>query len=127
MMKFENMGKKAVILALLLIVTAVALFAGYAAITLNVNYSKGERVGYVQKFSEKGWLCKTWEGELQMLPVPGAMPEKFLFSVRDESLISKLNTSMGKKLALSYEQHKGVPTNCFGESEYYAVAVKLLE
>ena len=126
-MKFENMGKKAVILALLLIVTVGALFAGYVAITLNVSYSKGERVGYVQKFSEKGWLCKTWEGELQMLPVPGAMPEKFLFSVRDKSLISKINASMGKKLALSYEQHKGVPTKCFGESESYAVAAKPLE
>ena len=126
-MTFENIGKKAAIIALLLIITAGALFAGYVAIALNVSYSKGERVGYVQKFSEKGWLCKTWEGELQMLPVPGAMPEKFLFSVRDESLISKINASMGKKLSLSYEQHKGVPTNCFGESEYYAVGAKPLE
>ncbi|MEI6827431.1 MAG: hypothetical protein WCK54_17695 [Desulfuromonadales bacterium] len=126
-MTFENMGKKATILALLVIVTAGALFAGYVMIVLNVSYSKGERVGYVQKFSEKGWLCKTWEGELQMLPVPGAMPEKFLFSVRDESLISKINASMGKRLALSYEQHKGVPTNCFGESEYFAVGAKPLE
>ena len=126
-MKFENMGKKAVILALLLIVTVGALFAGYVAIALNVSYSKGERVGYVQKFSEKGWLCKTWEGELQMLPVPGAMPEKFLFSVRDQAMINKLNASFGKKVSLSYEQHKGVPTNCFGESEYYAVGAKPLE
>ena len=126
-MTFENIGKKAAIIALLLVVTAGALFAGYVMIVLNVSYSKGERVGYVQKFSEKGWLCKTWEGELQMLPVPGAMPEKFLFSVRDKSLIAKINTTMGKKLALSYEQHKGVPTNCFGESEYYAVAAKPLE
>jgi hypothetical protein len=126
-MTFDNIGKKAAIIALLLVVTAGALFAGYVMIVLNVSYSKGERVGYVQKFSEKGWLCKTWEGELQMLPVPGAMPEKFLFSVRDKSLISKINATMGKKLALSYEQHKGVPTNCFGESEYYAVGAKALE
>jgi hypothetical protein len=126
-MTFENIGKKAVLLSLLLVVSAGALFAGYVAIVLNVSYSKGERVGYVQKFSEKGWLCKTWEGELQMLPVPGAMPEKFLFSVRDESMISKINASMGKRLALSYEQHKGVPTNCFGESEYFAVGAKPLE
>ena len=126
-MTFENIGKKAAIIALLLVVTAGALFAGYVMIVLNVSYSKGERVGYVQKFSEKGWLCKTWEGELQMLPVPGAIPEKFLFSVRDKSLIGKINATMGKKLALSYEQHKGVPTNCFGESEYYAVAAKPLE
>lgn len=126
-MTFENIGKKAALIVVLLVVTAAALFAGYVMIVLNVSYSKGERVGYVQKFSEKGWLCKTWEGELQMLPVPGAIPEKFLFSVRDESLINRINATMGKKLALSYEQHKGVPTSCFGESEYYAVGAKALE
>ena|ERR1035437_388206 len=123
----KEIKKKAVRIVLLLMVAVVALCAGYVMIVLNWSYSKGERVGYVQKFSEKGWLCKTWEGELQMLPVPGALPEKFLFSVRDKTLISKINSSMGKKLALSYEQHKGVPTTCFGESEYFAVDAKALE
>ena len=126
-MTIEDIGKKATKIALFLLVMAGLLFAGYVTVVLKWSYSKGERVGYVQKFSEKGWLCKTWEGELQMLPVPGAMPEKFLFSVRDKALIEKINASMGKKLALSYEQHKGVPTSCFGESEYYAIAVKPLE
>lgn len=126
-MTIEEIGKKAVKVFLLLIVIAVVLSAGYVTIVLNLSYSKGERVGYVQKFSEKGWLCKTWEGELQMLPVPGAIPEKFLFSVRDKELVGKINASMGKKLSLSYEQHKGIPTNCFGESEYFAVGAKTLE
>lgn len=123
----EEIRKKAVRIALLLIVAVVVLSAGYIMIVLNWSYSKGERVGYVQKFSEKGWLCKTWEGELQMLPVPGALPEKFLFSVRDKTLISKINSSLGKKVVLSYEQHKGVPTTCFGESEYFTVDAKALE
>jgi len=126
-MTIEEIGKKAVKVILLLIVIAVALSAGYVMIVLNVSYSKGERVGYIQKFSEKGWLCKTWEGELQMLPVPGAIPEKFLFSVRDKELVGKINASMGKKLSISYEQHKGIPTNCFGESEYFAVGARTLE
>lgn len=126
-MTIDEIRKKAIKATLLLIITAIIISAGYVVVVLNWSYSKGERVGYVQKFSEKGWLCKTWEGELQMLPVPGAMPEKFLFSVRDKELIGKINASMGKKLALSYEQHKGVPTSCFGESEYYAVAAKPLE
>jgi len=126
-MTIEEIGKKAVKVFLLLIVIAVALSAGYVMIVLNVSYSKGERVGYIQKFSEKGWLCKTWEGELQMLPVPGAIPEKFLFSVRDKELVGKINASMGKKLSISYEQHKGIPTNCFGESEYFAVGARTLE
>ena len=70
--------KKAIKISVLLIVTVIVLCTGYVMTVLNWSYSKGERIGYVQKFSEKGWLCKTWEGELQMLPVPGAIPEKFL-------------------------------------------------
>ena len=119
--------KKAFKIALLLIVVVVVLSTGYMMIVFNWSYSKGERIGYVQKFSEKGWLCKTWEGELQMLPVPGAIPEKFLFSVRDKAVISKINVSLGKKVSLSYEQHKGIPTTCFGESEYFAVDATSLE
>ena len=123
----EEFKKKAVRMALLVIVFAVALSAGYVMIVLNWSYSKGERIGYVQKFSEKGWLCKTWEGELQMLPVPGAVPEKFLFSVRDPAVVGKINSSLGKKVSLYYEQHKGIPTTCFGESEYFAVDARTLE
>lgn len=123
----DEIRKKAIKYALLMMMTAGALFTGYVVFVLNWSYSKGERVGYVQKFSEKGWLCKTWEGELQMLPVPGALPEKFLFSVRDKALITTINSTMGKKLSLSYEQHKGIPTSCFGESEYFAVRAKTLE
>jgi len=126
-MKGSEIKKKAIIIALLLIVSAVLLFAGYIAIVLNWSYAKGERIGYVQKFSEKGWLCKTWEGELQMLPIPGALPEKFLFSVRDKSVINKINASMGKKVSLFYEQHIGIPTTCLGESEYFGVDAKVLE
>jgi len=126
-MTIDEIRKKAVIITVLLFVAVIVLCTGYVFIVLNWSYSKGDRVGYVQKFSEKGWLCTTWEGELQMLPIPGALPEKFLFSVRDKTLISKLNASMGKRLSLSYEQHKGVPTTCFGESEYFAVDAKVLE
>jgi len=122
-----ELKKKVVKIALLLMVVAAALCTGYMMIVFNWSYAKGERIGYVQKFSEKGWLCKTWEGELQMLPVPGAIPEKFLFSVRDKTVIDRINSSMGKKISLFYEQHKGIPTNCFGESEYFGVDTKVLE
>jgi hypothetical protein len=126
-MTFEEIRKKTVRIALLLILVAGVLAAGYVKIALTWSYSKGERIGYIQKFSEKWWLCNTWEGELQMLPVPGALPEKFNFSVRDRNVINKLNSSMGKKVSLFYEQHKGIPTNCFGESEYFAVDARVLE
>jgi hypothetical protein len=119
--------KKALKVVLLLFVVAAALCTGYMMVVLNWSYSKGERIGYVQKFSEKGWLCKTWEGELQMLPVPGGVPEKFIFSVRDKAMIAKINSSLGKKVSLSYQQHKGIPTTCFGESEYFAVDARTLE
>jgi hypothetical protein len=123
----QEMKKKAVRTALLLIVAVVVLSVGYVMIAFNWSFAKGERIGYVQKFSEKGWLCKTWEGELQMLPIPGAVPEKFLFSVRDQAVVGKINSSMGKKVSLFYEQHKGIPTTCFGESEYFAVDARPLE
>lgn len=127
LMTFEEIQKKAVRVVVLLIIAAVVLAGAYTKIALTWSYSKGERIGYIQKFSEKGWLCKTWEGELQMLPVPGALPEKFNFSVRDGTVITKLNSSMGRKVTLFYEQHKGIPTTCFGESEYFAVDARVLE
>lgn len=123
----EEIRKKVVKIVVILILAVVVLSAGYVMIVLNWSYSKGERIGYIQKFSEKGWLCKTWEGELQMLPVPGALPEKFLFSVRDKAAIDKINSSMGKKVSIFYEQHIGIPTNCLGESEYFAVDARALE
>jgi len=109
------------------IILIIALAALYTWASLTWSYSKGERTGYVQKFSSKGWLCKTWEGELTMLPLQGMVPEKFIFSVRDDAVAASINRSMSKKLALTYEQHKGVPTNCFGESEYFVTAVKVIE
>jgi len=119
--------KKAIKIGALLVVAVAVLCTGYIYAVFNWSYSKGERVGYIQKFSEKGWLCKTWEGELQMLPLPGAIPEKFIFSVRDDTLIKKINSISGKKSSIFYEQHKGIPTSCFGESEYFVVDVKILE
>lgn len=106
---------------------ALAIFGGYTWFSLTWSYSEGERTGYVQKFSHKGWLCKTWEGELTMLPVQGMVPEKFPFSVRNDALAETITKNMAKRMALTYEQHKGIPTSCFGESEYFVTSVKLLE
>ncbi|MBJ6798541.1 hypothetical protein [Geomonas propionica] len=120
--------KSKAIKALVAVLVAIAvLAAGYMYAVLNWSFSKGDRVGYVQKFSEKGWVSKTWEGELQMLPVPGTIPERFPFSVRDKAVVTKINAALGKKVSLSYEQHKGIPTTLFGESEYFIVDVKALE
>jgi hypothetical protein len=113
-------------LATLLIVPAI-VFSLWAWITLGYVYSTGERAGYAQKLSQRGWLCKTWEGELAMVNLPGAMPEIFRFSVRNDSLAMLLERNLGKRVSLSYEQHKGVPTSCFAETEYFITNVRILE
>ncbi len=105
----------------------VALFGGYTWVVLNWSYSSGERAGYVQKFSHKGWLCKTWEGELAMVTMPGTLTEKFEFSVRDAAVAQKLNDSMGQRVSLHYEQHLGVPTSCFGETQYFVSDIRVVE
>ncbi|MBA2708604.1 MAG: hypothetical protein H0U59_12440 [Gemmatimonadaceae bacterium] len=114
-----------ILLSVLLI--PLGLAAAWAAITLNYTYSNGERAGYVQKLSKKGWLCKTWEGELAMANLPGAMPEIFRFSVRSDSMAKLLEKNLGKRVSVSYEQHRGVPTSCFAETEYYITNVRLVE
>ena len=107
-----------------IIAVPVLLFALYTWIALNYTYSRGERAGYVQKFSQKGWICKTWEGELAMANLPGAMPEIFRFTVRDDAIARRIEQSMGRRVSLSYDQHRGIPTSCFGETEYFVTNVR---
>jgi hypothetical protein len=108
---------------LLLIIAIVA----WTWIALRYSYSTGERVGYIQKISKKGWVCKTWEGELAMLNQPGVPPQIFNFSVRDEAVAQNILTYAGDRVNLTYEQHRGVPTSCFGETEYFVTNVKPLK
>ncbi|MFN9186073.1 MAG: hypothetical protein ACK5WG_05970, partial [Betaproteobacteria bacterium] len=101
----------------------VVLVPLYFLAALGWNYSTGERAGWVQKFSHKGWLCKTWEGELALVSMPGATQEKFLFTVRDEAVAQEINRAMGKRVSLHYEQKVGLPTRCFGETRHYVTRV----
>ena len=118
-------SKQRVVFVLAGLVVGVALiFAADVAIALSWSYSTGERAGYLQKLSSKGWICKTWEGEQSLVSLPGATPEKFLFTVRDDAVVAQLNAAMGKRVTLNYEQHKGLPTSCFGETEYFVTGMK---
>jgi hypothetical protein len=110
-------------LAGLVLVLALGL-VGYTAAVLAVPYSSGQRTGYVQKLSHKGWVCKTYEGELAMTTVPGTAPQIFRFTVRDENVARAIDEASGSQVVLDYEQHVGVPTNCFGETEYYVTRVR---
>jgi hypothetical protein len=109
---------------LLLLLIPLVVFALYVWFALRWSYSEGERAGYVQKFSRKGWVCKTWEGELAMVNLPGTLPEIFRFTVRDDATAAAINESMGRRVTLHYEEHRGIPTSCFGETGYFVDAVR---
>ena len=107
------------------LIAVILGLAGFTWLTLNWAYSEGERAGFVQKFSRKGWVCKTWEGELAMVTLPGTVAERFPFTVRDPAVAATLNVNIGKRMALHYEQHKWIPTSCFGETEYFVTAAQV--
>jgi hypothetical protein len=112
----------------ILIVAAIILLpilyiTAKAGISLAYTYAAGERAGFVQKFSQKGWLCKTWEGEMAQTTQPGVPPLIWDFTVRNDSVAALINAQIGKRVALHYKQHKGVPTSCFGETEYFVDGV----
>ena len=111
--------RRASVLLASVVVAAIVLSALYMAIVLHWSYSEGERAGYLQKLSRKGWLCKTWEGEILLSSMPGAIPERFAFTVRDENVVRQLQAAMGQRVQLSYAQHVGLPTSCFGETSYF--------
>jgi hypothetical protein len=109
------------------VILPVIVFALYTWSALTWTYSSGERAGYVQKLSKKGWICKTWEGEMALVSIPGTVSEKFYFTVRDDSIAALINQTIGKRVAVMYQQHKGIPTSCFGDTEYFVAGLKVVE
>lgn len=122
-----TLSRKAKLIIAGVIALPIVLFALFTWSSLSWVYSEGDRAGYVQKFSKMGWLCKTWEGELSMVALPGSTPEKFYFTVKSDSVATLINSSLGKRVAIHYQQHKGVPTSCFGLTEYYVTNVRTVE
>ena len=115
---------KLVTTLVLLIVVAILISVLWMFIALRFPYSTGERAGYLQKISKRGWLCKTWEGDLQLTAQPGVAPEMFAFSTRSDSIAAELNKVTGQRVVLTYEQHKGLPRKCFGETDYFVIGVR---
>ena len=119
------MSLKRLFLALLLL---ALLAAAYFAVVLNWSYSSGERAGWIQKLSDKGWICKTWEGELALVSLPGSSTvEKFQFTVRDDQVAAEIAKVMGRRVTLHYEEKVGLPTSCFGETRHFVTKVTLTE
>ena len=114
------------ILALVLL-TPVLLVALYTVVALSWSYSEGQRAGYLQKFSKKGWLCKTWEGELALSTVPGVAPTMWNFTVRKEATARQINLALGRRVLMYYQEHRGVPTSCFGDTSYFVDSVRIVQ
>ena len=109
----------------LIAVLVALLVAAWLTAALKWSYSTGERAGWVQKLSNKGWLCKTWEGELALVSLPGSTAEKFNFTVHDDAVAAQITKVIGKRVALHYEEKVGLPTSCFGETRYFVTGVTL--
>ncbi len=110
-----------------IIIAFVVVLGGYILFLTTWSYSSGERAGWVQKLSSKGWLCKTWEGEMAMVSTPGATVEKFHFTVWDDNVAEQINKVMGKRVSLHYEEKVGIPTSCFGDTRYFITKVSRAE
>ena len=119
----KKRNKAMIALLSLLLVPAVAI-ALWIWIALGFVYSTGDRAGYLQKISKKGWICKTWEGEIAMTPMPGATPQYFTFTVRNDSVAKVLEQNTGKQVSLTYEEHRGIPSTCFGDTRYFVTGVR---
>jgi hypothetical protein len=117
---------KAPLIIALLLLSPILVLALYTVVVLNWAYSDGDRSGYLQKFSRRGWVCKTYEGELAMSSVPGVAPTIWTFSVRDKDVARKLNENLGRQVVLHYSEHRGVPTTCFGTTDYYVDSVRAI-
>jgi hypothetical protein len=117
-------GSKLVKILLAILIIPIVVVALWIWVALGWTYSSGERAGYVQKISKKGWLCKTWEGEIAQTPLPGATPQLFTFTVRSDSIAHVIEEYAGKQVSLTYEQHVGIPTSCFGDTEYFVTKVR---
>ncbi len=109
-----------------LVLVPLLLFGIYTFFVVSWSYSDGERAGTLQKFSRKGWLCKTYEGELALYVVGGVAPQIWYFTVRDEAIVRQMSDAVGKKVQLHYGEHRGVPTDCFGDTPYWVDQVKVI-
>jgi hypothetical protein len=92
------------------------------------TYSEGNRAGLLQKFSHRGNVFKTYEGELVLSSVESnknvaLASEKFFFSVQDKNLATKLSDLEGHMVVLHYRQKNGIlPWR--GETEYIVDSVR---
>ncbi len=122
--KPRRQWRRVLVLSLLL---PLLLFMLYTWVALHWDYSNGYRSGTLQKFSQKGWVSKTYEGELWQSVVSNVAPQVWAFSVRDAKVVSQLDSLVGKTVRLHYTEHRGVPTSLFGDTRYFVDSVAAVE
>ena len=123
----QTFSKKLTRFALKALLAAVVFVVLYTWFVLSWSYARGERAGYLHKLSEMGWVCKTWEGEIAVVSMPGTAQEVFPFTVRDEAVATQISRAMGSRVSLWYEEHVGLPTSCFGDTRYFVTSVRVVE
>ncbi len=123
--RYKNHGAAPIILIIVLALVLAPI--AWTWLTLSWSYSDGERAGVMQKFSRKGWLCKTYEGELAQYIISGVAPQIWYFTVRDEKVAGQMKALVGTKVQLHYTEHRGIPTNCFGDTGYYVDGITKLD
>lgn len=126
-MKNNQTGLSVIGWLVVIVILVGVPFSTYVWLMLSWAYSDGERAGWVQKLSRKGYLCKTWEGEMALVSLPGSVPEKFLFTVSEDRIAQQINDLMGRRVSVYYEQHVGLPSSCFGDTEYFVKGVKVIQ
>lgn len=115
-------GMRVFLVFVLLLIAGAGLWTW---LTLSWAYSDGVRAGVLQKFSRKGWICKTREGELAQYVVAGVSPQIWLFSVRDPAVAAQLAQVVGERVQLHYTEHRGLPSDCFGDTRYFVDQVTI--
>jgi hypothetical protein len=125
-LRSADVRKKLILGGSALVLLTIVGMALYTFVALSWTYSEGDRSGILQKFSRKGWICKTYEGELALSYTPGLAPVIWTFSVRDDAVANKVKDAEGKRVVLHYREHRGVPSECFGETQYFVDDVRLV-
>lgn len=119
----RRLSTKAKLILAAIVVAPVILFALYTLLVLNWSYSEGYRAGVLQKFSRKGYVCRTWEGELALTTTPGVAPTIWTFNVRDDAVARRMADAIGSQVILHYTEHRGIPSDCFATTHYFVDSV----
>jgi len=121
------MGRRLLLIAIAALVVVVLVFVLYNWLVLSWSYSEGERAGILQKVSRRGWVFKTWEGELAMTTVPGVAPVLWDFSIRDHAVAERMRDAIGHRVVLHYSEHRGLPGSLYGDTNYFVDEVRIQE